>query len=351
MEVMSEHEIKEKLQLLGPDGCLTEPGWARRPYFSYDRKKIRANKLRIKEWDYYSILNPEKGYSICITYSDLGYAGLYAVAFIDYKRGAAQTDFIRPLTLHRTGLGFNSLESSELSVSNEDKFTFTIITRYEKVFITISAPYLVLPDGTTGLWAEVELSRPISQESLNIATSWKENRRAFYLNEKVCGLAVSKSWIRHGEVKEDAAEDYCSAILDWGRGRWTRINRWYWAAASGYQDGCSMALNLGYGFSDRSVASENAFFLGGRLHKIGKCEWVIPDGYMTGDWIMKSDDGRLDLIFRPAVMRESHTNLAIIRSDQQQVFGYFSGTVLLEDGRPLKLDGLQGFAEDVYNKW
>ena len=38
-------------------------------------------------------------------------------------------------------------------------------------------------------------------------------------------------------------------------------------------------------------------------------------------------------------------------SDQHQVFGRFSGTVILDDGRKLEIRDLMGFAEKVRNKW
>ncbi|MCK5784895.1 MAG: DUF2804 family protein [Desulfobacterales bacterium] len=36
---------------------------------------------------------------------------------------------------------------------------------------------------------------------------------------------------------------------------------------------------------------------------------------------------------------------------QHQVFGYFSGHVILDDGTRLHLDRFSGFAEDVLNWW
>ena len=38
-------------------------------------------------------------------------------------------------------------------------------------------------------------------------------------------------------------------------------------------------------------------------------------------------------------------------SDQHQVFGKFSGSVILDDGSKLEIKDLLGFAEKVRNKW
>ena len=55
--------------------------------------------------------------------------------------------------------------------------------------------------------------------------------------------------------------------------------------------------------------------------------------------------------FEPAMDRSSETNLAVIRSVQHQVFGYFTGTAVLDDGRKIEVDRFPGFAEDVLNLW
>lgn len=348
---MSEHEIKDRTPLLEFNGTLKQQGWARHPYFEYDRRRIKAGKLRIKEWDYYAVLNQNRNYAICITYSDLGFAALYAVAFVDYSIGkSVQKDFIKPLSLHRSGLAASSLAESYLSCSNEDKFTFSLITRPGKILITLSAPDLALPDGRKGILAELELARPLSKESINIATSWKENRKAFYLNEKVAGMKAS-GFISLGGDKDILKAGDASGILDWGRGRWTRRNRWYWASASG-TDSCgrSVALNLGYGFTDRSPASENAFFIDDRLHKIGECTFDMPADLMD-KWRMTDKEGKMELTFTPMAPRCSRTDLKLIVSDQKQIFGYFDGKVMLEDGSYYEVTHLMGFAEDVYNCW
>ena len=49
--------------------------------------------------------------------------------------------------------------------------------------------------------------------------------------------------------------------------------------------------------------------------------------------------------------RASKTDLKLICSDQHQVFGRFSGTAVLDDGRKLEIRDLMGFAEKVRNKW
>jgi hypothetical protein len=55
--------------------------------------------------------------------------------------------------------------------------------------------------------------------------------------------------------------------------------------------------------------------------------------------------------FAPILDRAAKSDLGLIVSDQHQVFGRFSGRVVLDDGSPLVVENLIGFAEKVRNRW
>ena len=55
--------------------------------------------------------------------------------------------------------------------------------------------------------------------------------------------------------------------------------------------------------------------------------------------------------FTPVLDRASCTDLKVLKSDQHQVFGRFSGKAVLDDGTALEIRELPGFAEKVMNKW
>ena len=56
-----QHEITTSAPLLGKDGDLLEPGWARSLLPVYRRADIKASPMRIKEWDYYLITAHHRG--------------------------------------------------------------------------------------------------------------------------------------------------------------------------------------------------------------------------------------------------------------------------------------------------
>ena len=68
---MNQHEITERRPLLDASGNLTEPGYAKSLLPVYRRGDIKANKLRIKEWDYYCINNGH--FALALTIADNSY--------------------------------------------------------------------------------------------------------------------------------------------------------------------------------------------------------------------------------------------------------------------------------------
>lgn len=343
------HEVTSRQDLLDRKGLIIEQGWARRPLWNYDRKAIKASAFKIKEWDYYAVTNQVQGWTICGTISDLGYASLLSVSYIDFKRGFAQKDEMKFLTMGRMGLKPSSTEDSSVQyIGKEIRLSF--IRKGPVRRIMIAAPTLKLPDGRVGIDANLELSQPQDMESMNIATSWKENRKAFYLNEKVNCMAVSGT-VRRGDDTQELAKDEAWGVLDCGRGRWTYQNTWYWGSGSGVVDGHSFGFNIGYGFTDRTPASENVIFYDGKVHKLDDVRFIIPEDDIMKEWRFESSDGRFEMAFKPAVDRSSTMNLGVIKTVQHQVFGYFTGTAILDDGSPIHVKDFPAFAEKVFNRY
>ena len=188
-----------------------------------------------------------------------------------------------------------------------------------------------------------------------IATPFPEKKTAFYYNQKIIGMRAEGEVLYCG--KRYFFEPKKSfGLLDWGRGVWTYENTWYWGAAQGAIAQHVVGFNIGYGFGDTSRASENMLFVDGKAHKLDRLTFNIPmdaDGrerYLE-PWTFTSCDGRFEMEFTPILDRASCTDVKLICSDQHQVFGYFDGRALLDDGTELYLSHFLGFAEKVYNKW
>lgn len=177
----------------------------------------------------------------------------------------------------------------------------------------------------------------------------------FYYNQKIIGMRAEGTVEYRGETYTFDPRD-SFGLLDWGRGVWTYENTWYWSAMHGEVNGKVLGFNLGYGFGDTSAASENMLFYDGKAHKLDKVSFHIP-GESDGNpdylrtWAFSSSDYRLDLIFTPILDRKAYTSAGIVLSDQHQVFGWFDGEVILDDGTKIAVNHMLGFAEKVRNKW
>ncbi len=186
-------------------------------------------------------------------------------------------------------------------------------------------------------------------DSLVIAIPFNKPRR-FYYNQKINCMRASGNYTL-GETNYTLDPNVTFGVLDWGRGVWTYNNTWYWSSASGELNGELFGFNLGYGFGDTSNASENMIFYKGIGHKLEEINFQIPKDSYLKQWKITSSDNRINLVFDPIIDRNSDTNILIIQSNQHQVFGYFTGSIVLDNGEVLNLSNFFGFAEKVKNRW
>lgn len=346
---MSEHLIEGSGPLLDEKGRLREPGYALRPPFDYDHGRIAARPWRIKDWDYYLI--GDDRYAVALTFSDLGYIGLVSAAIIDFESDSATTaSELVVFPMGRMGLPASSDEGDINWENKRCKVSFSHLVCGRRLSF-----YLRNFANKEDFEAELFLY-DIPHDSMVIVTPWAENEKAFYYNRKIIGMRAQGGFRRGGFVYEFDNES-AFGLLDWGRGVWTYDNTWKWSAAQGLQHGQVVGFNLGYGFGDTSAASENMVFVDGVAHKLGKVHFVIPTSDEGGfsylePWRMNDSEGRLNLMFMPALDRSDLIDiLHLLISDQHQVFGRFYGTVTLDDGSLLEIDGLRGFAENVHNRY
>ena len=82
-DMKSKYKITTADKLLDENGNLKHKGYATELLLEYKRNDIKANKWRIKEWDYYLVYN--KDYAIALTIADNSYMGLVTASFIDLK--------------------------------------------------------------------------------------------------------------------------------------------------------------------------------------------------------------------------------------------------------------------------
>ena len=342
-----EKEIIRKGRLLRESGKLDEAGWARSLIKTYKRRQVKAGRLRMKEWDYYLITDGKRG--IAMTIADNGYMGMYSVSWLDFEVPEETTKSVMTvLPMGRTEMPSDSSEGDSVFLNDRLSISF----RHEGENRRLRCLFYDFKDGKA-LEADLVLSNE-PDDSIVVMSPYPDDEKALYYNQKINCLKAEGT-VRLGTDVYHFSPESASGCLDWGRGVWTYSNTWYWASASGVIDGHDVGFNLGYGFGDTSAASENAFFLDGKIHKLDRIEFRIPrkagkDEFMT-TWKITSNDGRFEASFKPLIDRSSHINAGLIESDQHQVFGRFTGRVILDDGSEMILNDFFGFAEKVKNRW
>lgn len=343
MEISRNHEVTNIQPLLNEQGELTEPGWSRRMVQRYDRKMIKAPKFRIKEWDYYIVMN--ENFAGAFTISDDGYIGLQSVSLLTFgdEPWEHTETVLNAFPLGRIGLPSDSDTSPTKYYDKRLKMKFSTGTGWRR----IRCKFDNFCDGKA-FECDITLLQP-EMDTMVIATPW-DKKHAFYYNQKINCMRASGFMEFDGKTYEfNPATDF--GTLDWGRGVWTYDNTWHWGSGNCDIGGNTFGFNIGYGFGNTSAATENVIFYNGVAHKLDDVEFHIPEDSYMKPWKFTSSDGRFEMDFVPVLDRAACLDYKVIVSDQHQVFGRMSGKAVLDDGTVIDVKDMMCFAEKVHNKY
>ena len=170
-----QHEITQAGPLLNHDGSLAQKGWAKELLLSYKRSDIKASPFRIKEWDYYCIL--QKDYGIALTVADNSYMALYAINVYDFTTNKEITDMVMvPFTMGKLNMPEHSAYGD--TIVNHKKLQMYFTHKDGKRVLDFNFPEF---NNGKGIKGNIELEA-LNKDSMVIATPWKEDKLAFYYN-------------------------------------------------------------------------------------------------------------------------------------------------------------------------
>lgn len=314
------------------------PGYSTRSILTYERKAIKASPFRIKEWDFYQV--SDQNMCLQFTVGHASYAGQVGIMMFDFTKGEMLVDKGNFLVLP-----FNSLHLPENAEQDH-------VISYHKKSVDLSIEAKRNTRNLYCKWEDFEANIVLTRQNMNslvITIPFDEAPTALYYNQKInCMLA-------DGVVKYQGKEYYFSppesfGILDWGRGVWPFHNEWYWSNGTGFVGDKIFGFNLGCGFGNTQAATENILFYGDSVSKLGEVVFELESDYMK-PWHIYDKEGRLDLIMTPTYDRTTRTKLLWVNNCCHQLFGSFSGKVILDDGTELKIDNIVSFAEHAVNNW
>lgn len=337
-----QNEITTPLKLLNEKGFLANPGWARKLYFEYNPENMCAPRSAAKEWDYYAVGSDEV--IVALTINDFGFAGMTSISLLKPKenfnitKGSTAVGLFLNQPLDDLGNCHIKTDDTEITVLRDPGHHY------------LKADMVNFDGQGNDFHADITLDLP-DTDRMVIATPFDEGPQYFYLNEKINCMPASGT-VTLGDYTHTFHTDRDMGVLDMGRGYWPAHNTWFWGSASGRLNGHSLGWNIGYGFGNLSNATENMIIYDGVAHKFDKIDFGIPaEGFLARPWHMVSNDGRFDMQFRPIMDRASPADRSKPGSDQHQVFGYYTGKLVLDDGTVLEVKDYFGFAEEVHNNW
>ncbi len=343
-----QHKVETKQNLLDKNGNIAEPGYSTELTWNYDRKDVKAKKIRLKEWDYYIITNQK--YAVALTIADNAFVGAVSVSVVDYEKPFQITKTaVVPFPMGKMKMPNTSKEGNIDAQIGKVKMEFQNDGCCRRLFGT----YPKFGNNNETFECDIILSQ-FPKDSMVIATPFEKDKH-FYYNQKI-NCMTAEGYFKIGDEKYVFDAKDSLGTLDWGRGVWTYDNTWYWGSFQAVlNDGRKVGWNIGYGFGNTEKASENMVFVDGTSHKLDQVQFNIPqkdgqDDFMS-PWTFGSNDGRFKMKFEPIIDRYEPLDVKVLMMIPHQVFGKFSGTIILDDGSKLKIENLIGFAEKVHNKW
>ncbi len=354
---LTQHEITEPSDLLDEKGHLIQKGWARQLLLRYDRKKVKGplRSFRIKEWDCYEAMNEDFGISLII--ADVGYFAMATISLLDFQKkehyeGASFKLFSRGSLKMPPSADEGDTYFLEGNVNKDNKMQFV----RDGVNIVMKFDYPKFPSiEKKGIRGEITLYKDPKHDTMVNVIPFKNPKHFVYVQKANCMPAngTVEFGDRTYEFSEKSGHYGC---LDWTRAVFPYRVKWHWGSASGIYQGKQFGFNLDaglQGFGDETCGTKNMLFLEGKGHKL---EWVVfhvPANIMD-PWKFTSTDGRFEMTLEPVMYNRTNMNLGILKTGGFNVYGYFVGDVILDNGEKLHVDrsdNLFGFAEEYGHRW
>jgi len=344
---MTERELTAPVSLTLPNGRLNTAaiGWARRALVDTSGIGGRHGFGRNKRWEYWNVMTPT--HIVALTVSSIDYAAVHEVWVFDratgreWHRGATVIPAKEVDLPGSLGQGVAIARAKDLGITvapDVDHGAEAGGAAPGRAGATAWRLHAEIP----GAAFEITVTRPEEHDLLAVVVPW--SHRLFQYTVKDVALPASGTITTDGVTHDVPAGSW--AVLDHGRGRWPYNVRWNWGAGSGtLPDGRIIGIQVGGKWTEGTGSTENGIVIGGTLHKISEqVDWQYDLARPLRPWRIRG--GGLDATFTPFHDKRSRTNLVVLSSRTDQCFGVWSGTF---DG--IAFEGIEGFAEDVHNRW
>lgn len=313
-------------------------GFARKPFIN---SNLTGHMMRKKKWNYWCVYGDEILFSATISHLD--YAAVCFVYFLEYE---TQRYFEKTITIPLGGKLKMPTQVLETVTFTNSEMAIDITYIQNETHLVVSIPNF---DGDV-LRADLVIQHPPADESLNVVIPW--NRKTFQFTGKHHILPTS-GLVAIGDRRFIFTPEESFAVLDYGRGVWPRQATWNWGMASQRVRGRRIGLNLGGKWTDGTGMTENAVFVDGKMTKIHEDVLIEYDreDFMQPWYVKSKFSNQVALKFSPFFERVATSNAKLIKSEVHQMFGYYDGKVLLDNGETLVIQQMLGSIEEHVAKW
>ncbi len=339
-------KLTETQLLPDEQGRIIEAGWATGPVFDYQSRNIRNERMKIREWDSYILISSGGDYALTMHLADNRAMGQASACFYDIKN-KTKYDLYNPKPLHGSSI---TLPKSTVSGSSVYKdlfcaFMYLVNSSDRHLYCKYSGVF------NASLEANLHLTFDPLFQSVSVLIPMNDDKTQFCGNQVIPCMPVNGS-VTVNSQKFEFNSDTDFAVLDWGRGVWTKNSRRIHCVGNAVVDGKPFGFNIGYGFGNADAATENAFFYNGVCYKLDKVFIDYPsvdDNYKT--CTVRSNDKRFEMQIEPIYYCENKRDFFVVHQNEKIMFGRMSGIAVTDDGTKLDVKDMICYFEQSTGKY
>ena len=333
---MIQTEIESAAPVFSEDGSIRNFGWARNPLFMYAPPPLLPAGM-LSESNSYIIFSATHLFVFELINDGWMRSVLITALSIREKR-------VFTKIINISGSLFtlpHDSESGSIRVQEAESAAHFIVMPKGCRIIKIDVPRF---DSENTLRGELVLTGPGNPQSLVTTLPWTKEKGRF--QHTLCS-----PWYHvEGVMQFENKDVIFSRNMAWGIFLWRRILRprqdiHFWAAGCGKSGDRQIGFSLGYGSVDASRATENAFFVNGKLYKLEHVTFKISPASWTRPWSFTSNDNRLLMTFKPIETDVQRFASVFHSASIRRVYGVFSGKIALDDDRSIEFHNITGLAE------
>ena len=330
-----QNEIKHESSVFSPMGQVQNPGWSRKPLFSFDKSMCR-NPFSLCERDSYLIANDEV--SIYLSVAKLGINSQVTALVADHKSTTIDSCTRKKYMTFSTPDMPASSKNGDVTFTDTRvgmNFSNTALKRYIRCeFVNFSKD--------KNLYINISLE-PDIDESLNVLMPDKSSH-GFYLKRFMPAMKAS-GIVRCGGAEYNLSADDTKAFLDWQRYSISGKACYHALYADTTIDSAKFSLCLAGGIGDPSRGSENCYFYNGKIYKFASVKAIGSEERPDKPWRFTVGTGLTEITFRPEI--KAGRLMCEKSGSKTFIFGKLYGVIKQLDSEKIILDAVPAHLEFI----